>query len=80
MTNQVTLKPCPFCKGVAKLEDHRLVWCVRCVSCTATVLGTRIPEPQSLAEAEAIDWANCKQSAIDVWNRRESELVHEVTL
>lgn len=66
----VELKPCPFCRGVAKLEDHRLLWAVRCETCTACVLGKRAPEPQSNEEAEATDWAHYRQTAIDAWNSR----------
>jgi hypothetical protein len=70
MSDVVKLKPCPFCRGVAKLEDHRLLWAVRCESCTACVLGERAPEPQTAAEAEATDWTRYKQTAIDAWNNR----------
>lgn len=61
------LLPCPFCGGTPILEDHRLVWAVKC-DCTACVIGDRAPEPDS--EMDSAYWAAFKQSAVDKWNRR----------
>lgn len=77
------LLPCPFCGSAASLEDHRLVWCVRCTKCSACVLGDRAPEPhgdgvssdevqdaQAAAMSENTDWAAYEKSAVDAWNLR----------
>ena len=74
MTNKTELKSCPFCGATAKLEDHRLIWCVRCVTCSACVLGERAPEPQSDEAANSTDWDHYKQTAIDAWNLRGGAL------
>lgn len=87
MTNKpmlsVELLPCPFCGSAASLEDHRLVWCVRCTKCSACVLGDRAPEPhgdgvssdevqdaQAAAMSESNDWGAYQKSAVDAWNAR----------
>jgi len=62
------LKPCPFCGGIATLEDERLLWVVRCTGCGACVLGVRAEEPEK--QLSASYWEMIRQSAIDRWNRR----------
>ena len=62
------LKPCPFCSGVATLEDERLLWVARCTACGACVLGDRAPEPEQ--EMPEGYWEPFRQSAVDRWNRR----------
>lgn len=77
------LLPCPFCNSEATLENHRLIWCVRCSKCSACVLGERAPEPHGDGESsdevqdaqaqkmsEATDWAHYEKTAIDAWNNR----------
>lgn len=64
------LKPCPFCGGTAKLEDHRLCWFVRCSGCTAGLIGDRAPEPDESEEFPDGYWEGIRQSAIDRWNLR----------
>jgi len=65
---QSTLLPCPFCGSRANLEDHRLLWFVRCSSCSACVFGDRAPEPEE--ELPDSYWQPFRQSAINAWNRR----------
>ena len=62
------LKPCPFCGGVATLEDERLLWVARCTACGACVLGDRAPEPEQ--EMPEGYWEPFRRSAVDRWNRR----------
>lgn len=61
------LKPCPFCGGFPKLEDHRLLWSVECQVCSACVLGERAPEPHG---DDPVDWAYFEKSAVKAWNTR----------
>jgi hypothetical protein len=62
------LKRCPFCGSPAVLEDERLIYVVRCTSCSACVLGERAPEPdEDLPDGY---WEPFRQSAVDRWNRR----------
>jgi len=65
---QHLLKPCPFCGKAATLEDHRLIWIVRCSSCSASVLGERAPEPDRDFPDEY--WEQFRQSAVKRWNTR----------
>lgn len=69
MTQRPNLELCPFCDSAPELEDHRLVWAVRC-ECGCCILGLRAPEPQSKEEANATDWNYYRQTAIDAWNTR----------
>lgn len=82
-TNQFqTLLSCSSCGCEPTLEDHRLVWIVRC-QCGAVAVGERAPEPcgdgvssdevqdqQAETMANQTDWAYYKQSAILAWNNR----------
>lgn len=70
MSNQ--LLPCPFCGSAGKLEDHRTIWAVRCVSCDACMLGERAPEPEDDNQPEGY-WERFEQTAIDAWNRRATQ-------
>lgn len=69
MSKPPKLEKCPFCNGDPTVEDHRLVWTVRC-ECGCCILGLRAPEPQSEEEANATDWDHYRQTAIDAWNTR----------
>lgn len=62
------LASCPFYGSNAKLEDHRLIWAVRCSGCSASVLGERAPEPDRISPAEY--WEKFRQTAITRWNSR----------
>ena len=62
------LLSCPFCGAIAELEDCRTIFVVRCLGCTACVLGDRAPEPQFEMPLEY--WAHFAQTAVDAWNRR----------
>ena len=71
MTKLPLLKSCPFCGGAARLEDHRLLWCVRCSNCEATIVGERAEEPEHrLPESY---YEKFKQSAVSKWNERNDE-------
>lgn len=61
------LAPCPFCGGTPVLEDHRLMWAVRCSDCSACVLGDRAPEPEG--EMPESYYAPFELTAIERWNR-----------
>lgn len=80
------LSPCPFCAGAPVLEDHRLLWAVRC-QCGASMLGERAPEPhgngessdaiqdaQALAMVEATDWEHYRLTAVNAWNKRAATI------
>ncbi|MGE6445032.1 Lar family restriction alleviation protein [Pseudomonas bubulae] len=80
------LKACPFCGSSAKLEDHRLIWAVRCTACPASVIGDRAPEPHGdgessdeVQDAQAqkmsgeTDWAHYEKTAVDARNRQEAK-------
>jgi len=64
------LKACPFCDGDAEIIDNRFEWYVECTGCGVVVIGDRVPEPESEADSDAIDWNMVKKSAIDAWNKR----------
>jgi len=56
--------------GKAELIDDRLSWYVSCCGCDTTVIGDRVPEPETEADLDAIDWNMVKQSATESWNTR----------
>jgi len=62
------LKPCAFCGGDAEIIDNRLEWYVECTGCGVVVIGDRVPEPETEADLDAIDWDMVKQSASEAWN------------
>ncbi len=64
------LKPCPFCGGEAKLEDHRLIWVVKCNGCEVAMLGERAPEIGDDEDEYLTDFDFIKGTAVTAWNKR----------
>lgn len=68
MSSVRDLLPCPFCGSAPRLEDARTVWVVRCLGCSACVLGERAPEPEK--EMGKDYWARFEATAVERWNSR----------
>lgn len=64
MTDEIELKPCPFCGGKAKLESNdyggKPLWTVRCRWAGGGVYVATID-------------ADTPQKAAELWNRRAGE-------
>lgn len=74
------LLTCPKCRSIPVLEDHRLVWVVRC-GCGSCIFGERATEPhgdgvssdeaqdeQARIMSENTDWDHYRNSAVVAWN------------
>lgn len=62
---KISLKPCPFCGGEAKLKKHMnlaQVWYVQCNQC-----GIRTPNS---AQAAYESWKDTMNYPVQLWNRR----------
>ena len=51
------LKPCPFCRGKAKLQSYYKDHCVYCTKCNASTMK----------------WFPTEIEAIEAWNRRTDD-------
>lgn len=51
------LKPCPFCRGKAKLQSYYKDHCVYCTKCNASTMK----------------WFPTEIEAIEAWNRRADD-------
>ena len=57
MSEEIKLKPCPFCGGAVKIEKTPMLWVVHCAECQSITSF----EPQSQMSVMAVAYA---------WNRR----------
>lgn len=78
------LKPCPFCGGVAKVEQTscgteppnsaKLSFRIGCAKCGATAPGASGYISINLSHSGELNpWRDDRESAIKAWNRRASD-------
>lgn len=78
------LKPCPFCGGVAKVEQTsygtespnsaKLSFRIECARCGATAPGASGYISVNLSRSGELNpWHDDRESAIKAWNRRNND-------
>lgn len=81
-STKMTLLPCPFCGGTAKLEGRDKVklfgfgtytgaWCVKCTVCKCSVGKHEIPDQYT--ELQPYHDFDTESEAIAAWNRRADQ-------